>query len=69
MYSFNNNSVLHWWLIIEQYSPEIEYIPGNKNIVAYTLSQLPINGNQSTTNESMYTTETMSEIYEIKVFL
>ena len=44
---------------------EIEYIQGEKNIVADELSRLPTNGNQNTTYESIYTTETMSELYDI----
>ena len=34
-------------------------------MVADALSRLPINGNQDTTHESTYTTETMSELYYI----
>ena len=43
----------------------IEYIQGEKNIVANASSQLPSNGNKKTTYESTYTTETISELYNI----
>ena len=39
---------------------------GNTSIAADVLSQLPNNGNQETTHETMYTTETMLEPYNIK---
>ena len=41
-------------LILEYYGPYIEYIQVGKNIVAYTLSIWPINGNQDTTHDSNY---------------
>ena len=52
--NFNNDRVLIWRLMIKQYGPDIEYIKGEKNIVAYTLSRLPLNGNQETTYKSNY---------------
>ena len=58
--------MLQWILILEEYGPDIEYIKDENNIAADTLSQLPNNGNQDTTHEETYATETMSEIYDIK---
>ena len=63
--NFDINRVLRWRLIIEYHSPDIEYIPGNKNIIAEALSQLPNNGNKNTTDESTYTTKIVSELYDI----
>ena len=42
--------MLRWRLILEEYSPDIEYIKGEKNIAADALSRLPNNGNQETTH-------------------
>ena len=53
-------------LILEEYGPDIEYIKGEKNIAANVLSCLSNNGNQETTHEKMYTTETMLELYDIE---
>ena len=44
--NFNTDIVLRWRLILEYYGPEIEYTKDEKNIVADTLSILPLNGNQ-----------------------
>ena len=52
---FNTDHVLRWILILEDYSPDIEYIPGNKNIFAEALPRLTINGIQKNTHESTYT--------------
>ena len=48
------NRVLGWRLIIEEYGMDIEYIKCEKNIVADTLSILPLDGNQETTQKSNY---------------
>ena len=49
------NRVLLWRLILEEYSPEMEYIQCKKNIATYELSKLPNNENQKTAQESNYT--------------
>ena len=64
MQKFNTNRVLRWRLILEEYGPDIDYIPGAKNIAIYALSRLPNNVNQETTHESTYTMEKMSELYD-----
>ena len=61
----NTDPVLRWRLIIEEYSPNIEYISVENNMVADALSRLPNNVYQKTTHESTYTTETMLELYDI----
>ena len=64
--NFNTDQVLRWKLIVEEYGLYIKYIPGEKNIAADDLSQLPSNGNKQTTHESAYTMETISELYNIE---
>ena len=56
---FNTDRILWYIIIVEIYSPEIEYIPAKKNIVADALSKLSNNGNQETTHESTYKIETI----------
>ena len=68
MKNFNTNRVLLWRLILEEYGTDIKYIQGRENIVAYALSRLNNNGNQKTTHETTYTTETMPELYNIEEF-
>ena len=40
--TFNTERVMRWRLILEEFGPELIYIPGNKNIVVDALSQLEI---------------------------
>ena len=42
--NFNINRVLIWRLILEDYGPDIEYIKGEKKIVADALSRITLNG-------------------------
>ena len=58
--------MLIWRLILEDYGQYIEYIKVKKNIVAYTLSTLPLNGNQETTQNSTYQQEVVPEINDIE---
>ena len=59
---FNTNIVLIWRLILEEYGLDIEYIKGDKKIVADALSRLPLYGNQETTQKSNHQKEIMLEI-------
>ena len=54
--------MLRWRLILEEYGPDIEYIKGENNIVAYALSRTPSNGNEDTTQNSTYKHEIVSDI-------
>ena len=65
---FNTNIVLIWRLILEEYGLDIEYIKGEKNIVADALLISPLNGNQDTTKEYTYNKETLSEINDTEEF-
>ena len=38
--NFNTERVMRWRLILEEYGPEILYLPGHKNVVADALSRL-----------------------------
>ena len=40
--TFNTKCVMRWWLIIEEFNPELHYIKGEHNIVADALSRLDI---------------------------
>jgi hypothetical protein len=41
--NFNSEKVMRWKLFIEECSPDLQYVQGEKNIVADALSQLEIN--------------------------
>ena len=43
--NFNTERVMRWRLILEEFGPELNYIKGEKNIVADALSRLNINSN------------------------
>ena len=54
--------MLRWRIVLEGYGPNIEYIQGDTNIVAYALSIFYINRNQVTTKYSIYKNKIVSEI-------
>ena len=64
--NFNTNRLLIWRLILKDYGPDIEYIKGEKKILAYTLSRSPLNRDHDTTKKSTYTKEIVSEINDTK---
>ena len=64
--NFNTNRVLIWILILKEYGTYIEYMKGQKNIVADAISRFPLNGNQETTQKSTYQREIVSEINDTK---
>ena len=66
---FNINRVILWILIFEEYGPDIEYIKGEKSIVADVPSILTLNGNQETTQKSTYQKKILPEINDIKGLL
>ena len=47
--TFNDERVLRWWLILEEYVPGIDDIKGENNIVIAGLSIIPLNVNKETT--------------------
>ena len=52
--NFNTDRVVIWILILEEHGTDIEYIQGQKNILADALSILCKNVNQDTTQDSTY---------------
>ena len=61
--NFNSYRVMRWRLFIEEYSPDLRYIKGEKNIVADALSRLDIDTNNTPVEESFYTDEIMATLY------
>src|SRR5210317_1941473 len=59
--NFNSDRVMRWRLFIEEYSPDLKYRKGEKNIVADALSRL--NLTQLPRNEGFFTTEVEADLY------
>jgi hypothetical protein len=49
-----SDRVYRWWLLLEEYAPEIIYIKGIHNTVAYAILQLEYNPKLNTTNENTH---------------
>ena len=64
--TFYTYIVLRSILIPEEYGLVIEYIQVKNTVVEDSLLKLPTNGNQNTTHESNYITETIFEINDTK---
>ena len=67
--TFNTDRLLRWRLVLEDYGPCIQYIQGNKNIVSYSLSRLPIHGDQDTKQKSTYKIKLCQKLITSKNFL
>ena len=60
--TFNSDRVMRWRLYIEEYSPDLQYIKGEKNVVADALSRLDMDEKLSL-NEALITEEMCSDWY------
>ena len=69
MWIFNTDRVLRWILILEEYGSDIKYIKGEKNIVAYALSILPLNRNIETMQKSTYKSKLCQKSMKQKNYL
>ena len=61
--TFNTERVMRWRLILEEYSPELIYIQGSKNIAADALSRLDI---VDTTNPVKNNIKSVNEHYGLE---
>jgi hypothetical protein len=59
--TFNSDRVMRWRLYIEEYSPELRYVKGEKNVVTDALSRLAMDN--MTFNEAYITEEMCSDWY------
>src|SRR3982750_2262575 len=59
---FNSDKVMQWRLYIEEYSPDLQYIKGEKNVVPDTLSRLDMDGKPSL-YKALITEEMCSDWY------
>ena len=55
--AFNTDRVMRWRLIVEEYSPELHYVKGSRNIVADALSRLELATDEPTENSQEIPTD------------
>ena len=60
--AFNSDRVMQWRLYIEEYSPDLQYVRGEKNVVADALSRLDMDEKPSL-NKALITEEMCSDWY------
>jgi len=68
--TFNTERVMRWRLIIEEFGPELIYVPGNKNVVADALSRIDSddsrnNGLSDDNLDALVTTEVPEDIFPL----
>ena len=71
----NSNRVMRWRLLIEEYGPDIQHLPGEHNIVADALSRLDINpakllnelsfSHCAAVDESNYKADELADLYTV----
>ena len=47
--------ILHWQLLLEEFNPKFEYLAGECNVIADTLSRVPIDEGNSQSVEEINT--------------
>ena len=62
--NFNTERVMRWRLVLEEFGPDLQYIKGERNVVADALSRLEIDDEQeiSTSANASATTMTISPL-------
>ena len=63
--NFTTERVYRWRLLVEEHGPEINYIPGQKNVLADALSRLPTRNNDPEAPIEPEDTEIDEEIFAI----
>jgi transposase InsO family protein len=67
---FSSDRVTRWRLFVEEFGPELRYVPGVQNVVADTLSRLPLieEATNCVVDENLISQELNEELLEIAPF-